>query len=84
MKGVILKQTCLEIRGDSRYSLHEVLCSSYRDEPHEHDSHSLYLYFEFCINLCKTSTLLYSDTSISFKSILQNIPEVGEYEETAL
>ena len=41
-------------------------------------------YIYIFINLFKALTLLYSDTSLSFKSILQNIPQVGVYEVTAL
>ena len=41
-------------------------------------------YIYIFINLLKASTLLYSDTSPRFKSMLQNIPQVGEYDVTAL
>jgi len=41
-------------------------------------------YIYIFINLFKASTLLYSDTYLSFKSILQNIHQVGVYEVTAL
>ena len=41
-------------------------------------------YIYIFINLFKASTLLYSDTSLSFKSSLQDIPQVCEYEVTAL